>query len=59
MRVVLDVHREGSQYVGTLTRTDDQLTVPFWGLLELVYALERAESSEAIPPDPSSTGPDD
>lgn len=62
MRVVMDVHRERGHYVGTLTRVSDRLSFPFWGLLELVYALERVEEAEALeaprtPPPTDGTDP--
>lgn len=53
MRVVMDFHRDGAHYVGTLTRDSDRLRVPFWGVLELLAALELVEepdSDDAHPP---------
>lgn len=49
MRVLMEVQRRGQQYEGSLTRTDDQLCVPFVGVLELMAALERLEPDNAAP----------
>jgi hypothetical protein len=47
MRVLMEVHRRGQQYEGSLTRADDQVCVPFVGVLELMAALERLEPETA------------
>jgi hypothetical protein len=41
MRLVLDVECRGAQFTGTLRRPADQAGVKFWGVLELVAALEQ------------------
>lgn len=61
MRVVMDFHRDGAQYVGTLVREQDRLPIPFWGVLELLAALERieAESDSGPAEPPARRGADD
>jgi hypothetical protein len=46
MRVLMEVHRRGEQYHGSLTRVSDQLCVPFAGVLELIAALEQLDPDE-------------
>jgi hypothetical protein len=46
MRVVMEVGRRGDQYQGSLTRSSDELCVPFAGVLELLAALERLEPEQ-------------
>lgn len=42
MRLEMEVDRRGAQFTGTLRRPDDDTSgVEFWGVLELVAALER------------------
>lgn len=57
MRVLMDLHRQGQQYQGWLTRLTDELCVEFAGVLELVAALERLDPEESgpQPPDGAST----
>jgi hypothetical protein len=40
MQLVMEVDRRGAQFTGTLRRPDDSSGVEFWGVLELVVALE-------------------
>lgn len=41
MRLVMDVDLRGAQFTGTLRRPADQAGVEFWGVLELVAALDQ------------------
>ncbi len=41
MRLQLDVRLQGGHYTGWLSRPDDAQSVAFWGILELVAALEQ------------------
>jgi hypothetical protein len=43
MRVLMEIHRSGTRYEGSLTRISDQLSLPFDGVLELLAVLERLE----------------
>lgn len=36
----MDVHRQGDQFAGSVRRTAYEDDVPFWGVLELVAALD-------------------
>ncbi len=40
MHLLMSVDRQGGQYVGSLRRPDDPAGIEFWGVLELVAALE-------------------
>lgn len=46
MRVAMDVRRRGAQFTGMLTRVSDHVSVPFWGVLELVAAIEQLQPEE-------------
>lgn len=46
MQVLMEVHRRGEQYLGSLTRVSDEVCVPFAGVLELIAALERLDPEE-------------
>jgi hypothetical protein len=53
VQLVMQVQRRGEQYHGTLTRSGDQRSVPFTGLLELIAALERLTTPEPELREPS------
>ncbi len=48
-RLSMQVSRRGDHYHGSLTRTGDQVCLPFSGLLELIAVLERLTTSEPEP----------
>jgi hypothetical protein len=52
MRVLMNVHRRGEQYLGSLTRESDHVQVQFVGFLELVAALERLQPDEPVEESP-------
>ena len=54
MLLVMDVARHGSQFIGSIRRSDDQAPVAFWGVLELLAALEHL-----VPAEPSTSGQPD
>ena len=41
MRLVMDVELRAAQFTGTLRRPADQAGIEFWGVLELVAALDQ------------------
>jgi hypothetical protein len=53
VQLVMQVHRRGEQYRGTVTRPGDQCTVPFSGLLELIAVLERLTTADPEPAEPA------
>lgn len=52
VQLVMQVHRRGEQYHGTLTRPADECSAPFTGLLELLAVLERLTNPEPEPVEP-------
>ena len=52
VHLVMQVHRRGEQYHGTLTRPGDKCGVPFTGLLELLAVLERLTAADPEPVEP-------
>ena len=52
VKLVMQVHRRGEQYYGTLTRPGARCSLPFTGLLELLAVLERLTSTERQPVEP-------
>jgi hypothetical protein len=52
VQLVMQVHRRGEQYYGTLTRPWDRCSLPFTGLLELLAVLERLTGGERQPVEP-------
>jgi hypothetical protein len=40
MKLIMSVHRQGGQFIGSLRRPEGTDVLEFWGVLELVAALE-------------------
>jgi hypothetical protein len=41
MQLVMDVECRGAPFTGTVRRPTDQACIEFWGVLELVAALDQ------------------
>ena len=52
VQLVMQVHRRGEQYHGTLTRPADKCSAPFTSLLELLAVLERLTTPDPEPVEP-------
>jgi hypothetical protein len=57
----VSVHRRGAQFAGSICRPGDQAALEFWGVIELLAALDQlvpASPEPAWPPAPAGPAED-